>query len=82
MSEDVRQTISPGGSFHGLLVTLYRNGGEVHLLYDENGITRANGKIRSMDADQLFLEMEDGTRIMIASIVAVNGLFASDYSEC
>jgi hypothetical protein len=84
MPGDTRLTIPSGGSFEGFLKTLHQLGEEVHLLYDDHGITRANGKIKSIfnDNNGAFLEMEDGKRIQIENIVAVNGVFAGDYSEC
>ena len=59
---------------------------EASLIIDQNGLTRVEGHIVSIHAENDFLkskvELDDGTSFLIEQVVAVNGMFRSDYSEC
>jgi hypothetical protein len=59
---------------------LYRGGEPARLLDDENGINRAHGLIA--DLNEKSLRLDSGIPINLSAIVAVNGIFASDYTEC
>lgn len=81
---DTRKTLPPKGSFHELIVALYEQQQTASVLYEDNGVTRANGLIRELfekDGEKWF-RLADGTDIRIDSLYAVNGTFSSDYSEC
>jgi hypothetical protein len=77
---DARETIPVKGNFYSILEKLYRNRETASLLYDENGINRANGRITELNEKSLLLD--SGIRINLSGVVAVNGIFASDYTEC
>ena len=84
---DTRQTLPPKGSFQGILEELFRNKQEAGILYEDNGVTRANGLITSLydkDGKQwMQLDAKEGKiDISIDKLYAVNGTFTSDYSEC
>lgn len=81
---DSRLTIGETETFRGMLTQCMEAGQRVDMILDDNGLTRAAGQIRSVyDEDGLsFLEMEDGQKIGISSVIAVNGVFASAYSGC
>ncbi len=81
---DCRLTIGESETFLGILTRCMEAGERVDMILDENGLTRAAGHIRSVNTEdgQSFLEMENGRRIEIGSVVAVNGVFASAYSGC
>lgn len=53
-------------------------------LVDHGGLERVEGYIRSIDTavPLPFLELENGMRILVKDIVAINGTFLSAYSEC
>jgi hypothetical protein len=55
-------------------------------LVDINGLTRIEGKIsfikREKDVSKTTITIDNRSEITINQIVAVNGLFHSDYSEC
>jgi hypothetical protein len=53
-------------------------------LFDEEGMTRAEGLIKSIQTVNTtpFVEMENGLRIAIKDIIAVNGIFLPEYGEC
>ena len=81
---DKKDTIPAGGSFYSIVKDLFENKQKVGILYDDNGVTRANGLIESIferDGHQ-WLKLEDQTEIRIDKLYAVNGKFSSDYSEC
>lgn len=81
---DKRETLSSKENFYNILHTLYHTNEEASILYDYNGITRANGNIKQLSepCESAYLILDDNSRINIRSIVAVNGIFAADYSEC
>ncbi len=81
---DGRLTIGESETFLGILTQCMETGQKVDMILDDNGLTRAAGYIKSVDSvdGQSFLEMEDGRRIDISTVVAVNGVFAAAYSGC
>ncbi|HEY6976669.1 MAG TPA: hypothetical protein VH396_10295 [Chitinophagaceae bacterium] len=83
MNADIRETLPAKESFHEIIRSLYQKKDPVNILYDDNGLTRANGYIKYLNENELsYLILDNNARININSIVAVNGIFASDYSEC
>jgi len=81
---DTRKTIPTGGSFYPLVMELFLRREEAAILYDDNGVTRANGLIESIfeREDRQWLKLADQTEIRIDQLLAVNGTFSADYSEC
>lgn len=81
---DTRVTIGDKQSFFQLLKQLYEDQEKVSLLYDNNGLTRYEGTISAIlsGSSQPHLVMQDGMKIDIPAVIAVNGIFAPDYSEC
>ncbi|RPE05810.1 hypothetical protein EGT74_25955 [Chitinophaga lutea] len=84
---DTRQTLPPKGSFQNLLEDIFRNNQEAGILYEDNGVTRANGFIKSLYEKDgkhwVQLDAKEGMiDIPIDTLYAVNGTFTSDYSEC
>ncbi len=84
MNKDIRETLPPKGSFYELVMQLFNAKQKAAMLYDDNGVTRANGFITAVFErnGKKFLKLDDQLEIDIAKIQAINGLFASDYSEC
>lgn len=84
MNTDTRETLPAKGSFYEQVVTLFQNKQKAAMLYEDGGVTRANGLITNVfekDGKQ-WLRLDDKLDIEIGKIYAINGLFASDYSEC
>ncbi|MEX6686360.1 hypothetical protein QTN47_02585 [Danxiaibacter flavus] len=81
---DRRSTLGQNGSFLQILTVCFNEKQRADLLFDDNGLTRASGYIRLINgtANAPYLEMEDGQKISIRSIVAVNGTFSDNYCEC
>jgi hypothetical protein len=54
------------------------------LLIDENGLVRTEGLIDHIrkEPSGIFIELKEGRRIDIGTIVAVNGIFRPEYGEC
>jgi hypothetical protein len=84
MKPDIRETLPANGNFYEIILSLYQKKETINILYDDKGLTRANGSINylSEDKEHPYLVLDNGVQINIPSIVAVNGIFASDYSEC
>ena len=80
---DTRLTLNSKESFIQLLKDLYNTGTKASLLYDHNGLTRYEGLIKNVINDSApRLLLEEDLNIPVSSVVAVNGVFAPDYSEC
>lgn len=80
---DTRLTLNSKESFIQLLKDLYNTGTKASLLYDDNGLTRYEGLIKDVINDSApRLLLEEDLNIPVSSVVAVNGVFAPDYSEC
>ena len=81
---DCRLTIGENETFRGILTECMASGERVDMILDENGLDRASGRVKSVfDEDgRGFLEMEDGRKIGINTVVAVNGVFAAAYAGC
>jgi hypothetical protein len=84
MKEDVRETLPVKASFFDMIKSLHQKQETVHVLYDENGITRTNGIVTQLceEDDHSYFVLDNGTQVYINTLVAVNGIFAADYSEC
>lgn len=84
MNTDTRDTNPANGSFYNQVRELFEASQKVGILYEDGGVTRENGMITSMferDGAQWF-RLDDRVDIEISKLYAVNGRFASDYSEC
>lgn len=84
MEKDVRQTLGVNGSFLPIVQELFESGQKAALLYEDNGVTRANGFITALtekDGNQVII-LDTHLQIAVKDIYAINGTFAADYSEC
>ena len=81
---DIRQTVIDHRTFVDMLEALQRSGEKASLLVDINGLERAQGTVTALDrsGDLGAVTLNNGQTIDIKSIVAINGTFLSDYSEC
>jgi hypothetical protein len=84
MNTDTRETLPNGESFFNHLDALFQSKQTAGLLYEDHGITRANGLITAIykQEGKEWIEMNGELKIAVESIYAVNGLFRSDYSTC
>jgi protein associated with RNAse G/E len=84
MKEDVRETLPVKANFFDTIKSLYEKWEMVHILYDDNGIICANGLITQVSEqdDSTYFVLDDATHIYIKTLIAVNGIFSADYSEC
>ena len=84
MNTDTRDTLPAKGNFYEQVVALFQQKQKAAMLYEDNGVTRANGFITDVfekDGKQ-WLRLDNNLEIEIGKLYALNGLFASDYSEC
>ncbi|MEI6946283.1 hypothetical protein V9K67_03715 [Paraflavisolibacter sp. H34] len=83
---DIRQTLVVHASFIPLLKQLKESHQKASLLVDENGLSREEGYVAHLlegeGAEDTLVHLDNGKVITLKSIVAVNGTFLSDYSEC
>lgn len=81
---DTRITLNNKESFSRVLKDLYAAHNKASILYDKNGLTRYEGMILGVneDAGQSSVQLDAGLEIPLSSVVAVNGVFSSDYCEC
>ena len=81
---DKRGTLSTNETFIEKLKQYYDNKDKVSMIIDDGGMERKEGFIKNIhfDAQPPFFELQDGARINPQHIIAINGTFLSDYSEC
>lgn len=81
---DTRKTLDKNETFLVLLQSLFNSQDKASLLVDDNGIIRAEGLITAIygDAETPYIELDNAMKITLKSIIAVNGTFLPDYSEC
>lgn len=81
---DIRQTLSIDENFLGILLDCKQRNAKAEMILDINGLERAEGLIDEIhpQGQQPHLVFQDGTIILLKTIVAVNGVFLSAYSEC
>lgn len=81
---DKRGTLSANENFKQKLKNCFDNNEKVSMIVDDGGLIRAEGIIKSIhfDVDSPFIELHADTKINVHTIVAINGTFLSDYSEC
>lgn len=80
---DTRVTLDNKETFFKILRDLHAAEAKASLLYDNNGLTRYEGLIIDItDTPKHCLLLQGGLEIPLSSVIAVNGIFAPDYSEC
>lgn len=81
---DYRLTLNTAETFLNLLKTSFQSGEKVNLLVDDNGLSRHEGFIKSINTSnpETTIEMQDGKLIFLKKIAAVNGIFLPEYGEC
>ena len=80
---DTRITLNNKESFFKMLKDLHTHADKVSLLYDNNGLTRYEGFITGITGVlEPVLILQDGLEIPLYSVIAVNGIFVPEYSEC
>ena len=81
---DSRETVKKKEEFLQILQIAHQAGNNVNLLMDDEGISRAGGIITKLntEAAEPFIELNNGLTVPLQSIVAVNGIFLPEYSEC
>ena len=85
---DSRSTFNNLAGLRSILETLHVNKEEASLLVDKNGLTRMKGIIAriapapgSADEETVFY-LDNGDSFTLRQVIAVNGEFRSEYSEC
>jgi hypothetical protein len=81
---DNRITWKQEESFIPILQKLLVNSGNANMLLDSEGMMRVEGIVEKivLTANPAYIQLSNGIKIVIRTIVAINGVFLSDYSEC
>ena len=81
---DKRLTLKVNETFAEILKDCKQQIAKVAILFDDNGLERAEGFIQHLELDneKPFLELPGGIKILLSSIKGVNGYFDPSYSEC
>ena len=81
---DKRGPLSANENFTEILKRCFENGEKVSMIIDDGGMERKSGMIKNIffDAQPAYFELLDGTIINLSTVIAINGTFLSDYSEC
>ena len=81
---DCRLTIDKKTGFLKMLQEAFASRKPVNMLLDDEGLTRANGTITSINTKEnaTVITLNDHTNISMDKLVAINGIFSDDFSEC
>jgi hypothetical protein len=81
---DVRNTLAQDETFIVILEECFSKNIKASLIVDDSGLERNQGKITSInfDSKEPYLALDNGSIILLKSIIAVNGVFLPSYSEC
>ena len=81
---DSRVTLNSNETFSEIVNEAYRKGDKVYLLVDDEGIGRMEGLIKEIILDKKIscIVLDNGLKILVNKIVAVNGIFLPEYGEC
>lgn len=81
---DKRTTLAINETFVELLRQCMENNHPVSMLVDDHGISRIEGYVQQIELDSTipWLALDNGAKVIIKNIKAVNGLFDPSYSEC
>lgn len=80
---DRRETFDSTDSLKNILAGLYQQKQKASFLIDKNGLTRMEGLITNMQeqGDNITITVGNDP-ISLEQIIAVNGIFRGDYTEC
>jgi len=83
---DQRQTFKDAQQLFSFISQIFQEKQTAALLIDKDGLTRVEGIITSIqpnaNVEETLIKVDENTTFTIKEIIAVNGLFRSDYSEC
>ncbi len=83
---DQRQTFSDAYELLSFIETLQKDAAKASLLIDNDGLERLEGIITGItgndDPNKTCITIDTKQEVTLDDIIAVNGLFRSDYSEC
>lgn len=77
---DKRETFADIRELKKILMGCIESKRHSDLLIDQGGITRFSGIIKAIEGDACIFH--NGEKIKLENIIAVNGIFQADYSEC
>lgn len=83
---DQRQTFDSLQKLKTLLQDLYQQQEKAAFLLDQEGLTRMEGRITAIEEQSspglTTIVLDQGNQFLLKQVIAVNGQFRSDYSEC
>ena len=83
---DKRETFKDYQQLLSIFSNLQQQQQKAALLIDAEGLTRMEGAVtrieRSDDAGKSIITIDNKDSISLEQVIAVNGLFRDDYSEC
>ena len=83
---DQRHTFKDAAELLSIIQELYTRKEKAALIIDRHGLTRVQGSLLKVDIrnniGDTVIVMEGPDPITLDQVIAVNGIFRSDYSEC
>lgn len=83
---DQRQTFSDLHELLSLIIAFSEDAKKVSLLIDDNGLERLEGIItrttQKENLNETNITVDTNREVTLKNIIAINGIFGSDYSEC
>ncbi|MGN6163958.1 MAG: hypothetical protein ACTHOF_05385 [Flavisolibacter sp.] len=83
---DKRETFDDLQKLKAILKTLWQQQSKASFLIDDNGLIRVDGVVsfidEQADLNLAIVTIDGDNNILLKQIIAVNGQFRSDYTEC
>lgn len=80
-----KDTVKPE-AFYNILSTCMKEEKDISLLIDRDGMERVSGRIKDINTHDKILRsritMYDETGFTVAQVIAIDGIFRDDFSEC
>jgi hypothetical protein len=81
---DLRNTLAQDETFMVILNECFSENTKVAIIVDNNGFAKMEGKIIALEtnAKEPYFQLDNGSIILVKTVIAVNGIFLPCYSEC
>jgi len=84
---DQRQTFSNAAELMNMINVLFTQQRKASFIIDQDGLTRTEGLIVKLEEkngliEETVVHLQPSLHFKLSQVIAVNGVFRSDYSEC
>jgi hypothetical protein len=84
---DQRNTFNGTNQLLDIITSLFKQKGKASLIIDKEGLTRMEGLITKVEQNnnnigETMIHLRPSNYFLLDEVIAINGVFRSDYSEC